>query len=232
MYVSACWCSHACLYFQTRQQHVSDSIIQSSRPLSHVMTAGRVVAAAEAAGAPENCAFWGERCPLQQHWAWTRCSPHTSLRRMPGFARPGKRSAANCCATSGSAICHHPPRAGGARAARRFCGTCALAKKGSAPDRSECASHPSPPAPAEHATRPLCGPWLLAQVDWAAKAAQAAQAAQAAVWAAGAAQATAAGAAQAAYWPRRPPGLCPRRTHRRPPAHTRHGPYRNASRLR
>ena len=93
------------------------------------INAGRVVAAAEAAGAPEKRVFWGERCPLQQPWAWARCSPHTSLRSIPCCARPGKRSAANCCATAGSAICHHPARAGGARAARRCCGTCAVAKK-------------------------------------------------------------------------------------------------------
>ena len=63
-------------------------------------------------------------------------------------------------------------------------------KKGSAPNRSESAPHPSPPAPAEHATRPLCGPWLLAEVERAAKAAQKSQAA---VRVAGE------GAAQAAY---------------------------------
>ena len=194
MYVSACWCSHACLYCQTRQQHVSDSIIQSSRPLSHAMTAGRVVAAAaEAAGAAEERVFWGERCPLQQPWAWATCSPHTSLRSMPCCARPGKRSAANWRATAGSAICHHPPRAGGARAARGFCGTCAVAKMVARPIVASALPHPSPPALAEHATRPLCGPWLLAQVGCAAQAAG-----EAAVWAAGEAAVRAAGAAEAA----------------------------------
>ena len=89
MYVSACWCSHACLYFQTRQQHVNESIIQSSRPLSHVMTAGRVVAAAEAAGTLQKRAFWGERCPLQQHWAWARCSPILRCEECPVAPAPG-----------------------------------------------------------------------------------------------------------------------------------------------